>query len=185
VQDYVSQYDPSIRRELALSGGLVAADWFAVRTRSRHEKAVAARLTVQGIENILPLYSTVHAWKDRKQTVQLPLFAGYLFVHILVQNSRQVLTTPGVAEILRTGGRPAALAPAEVAVIHSCRDFGKALEPHPFLKVGQRVRIRRGAFKGLEGDLVEFNNGFRVVISIAMIQSAASLQIGIEDVIAA
>jgi len=164
---------------------LLAASWFAVRTRSRHEKAVAARLTAQGVENILPLYSTVHAWKDRKQVVQLPLFAGYLFVNIPAYNTRQVLTTNGVAEILGSAGHPVPLRPEEVRLIESCRDFGKHLQPHPFLKIGQTVRVRRGPFKGVTGVLVEFNNQFRVVISMPMIQSAASLEIGIEDVVAA
>ena len=172
-------------RTLIFEPALLVSDWFAVRTRSRHEKAVAARLTAEGVENILPLYSTAHIWKDRKQIVELPLFAGYLFVHIPVQNSRKVLTTSGVVEILGRAGSPVALRPEEVAFIVSCRDLGKRLQPHPFLKIGQRVRVRHGAFKGIEGMLVEFNNGFRIVVSIPMIQSSASLEIGIEDVIAA
>src|SRR5438270_5830281 len=130
---------------------LLASEWFAVRTRSRHEKAVAGRLTAVGIENILPLYSTAHAWNDRKQIVHLPLFSGYLFVHIPIQNSRQVVTTSGVVEILGTAGVPTPLRHSEVVFIHSCREFGKQLQPHPFLKVGQRVRVRRGAFKDIEG----------------------------------
>jgi transcription antitermination factor NusG len=176
---------PSLEHNFHFEPALLMASWFAVRTRSRHEKAVAARLSVQGIENILPLYSTVHAWKDRKQVVQLPLFAGYLFVHIPVQHSLKVLTTYGVAEILGTAGQPVPLQATEINFIQSCRDFGKQLQPHPFLKIGQRVRVRAGAFKNVEGILVQFNNGFRVVVNVPMIQSAASLEIGIEDVVAA
>ena len=73
--------------------------WFAVWTRSRQEKSSAALLEAIGIPHFLPLKPEVHQWSDRKQTVTVPLFSGYLFVHINpAGGSRlEVLKTPGIA----------------------------------------------------------------------------------------
>ena len=56
--------------------------WYAVHTRSRHEKLVAERLQERGMTAFLPLVKETHRWSDRKKTVELPLFSCYIFVRM-------------------------------------------------------------------------------------------------------
>ena len=98
---------PNYRSEIPLMGHSSKAHdpdsrWFAVWTRSRHEKIVAETLNQSGIPHYLPLRSEVHKWSDRKQIVETPLFSGYLFVNInILTNSRlQVLKVPGVGALV-------------------------------------------------------------------------------------
>ena len=57
-------------------------NWYAVQTRSRHEKVVAHRLTEQGITTFLPTIQEEHRWSDRKKIVELPLFSCYVFAKV-------------------------------------------------------------------------------------------------------
>src|ERR1700685_2329281 len=73
------------------------ARWYAVRTRSRHEKLVARQLETQGIESFLPLLTQTHKWSDRTKQVETPLFSGYAFL-------RMVHSTDDRVRVLRTQG---------------------------------------------------------------------------------
>ena len=48
--------------------------WFAVQTRSRHEKKAHAELQEKGIQSFLPLFAEKHKWSDRQRVVEMPLF---------------------------------------------------------------------------------------------------------------
>src|ERR1700742_2915393 len=56
--------------------------WFAVHTRARNERAVACRLTQQGVTTFLPVTTEVHRWSDRKKQVEVPLFSCYVFTRL-------------------------------------------------------------------------------------------------------
>jgi hypothetical protein len=56
--------------------------WYAVSSRSRHEKLVAAALTNTGLTSFLPLVTEMHHWSDRQKLVEVPVFSAYLFVQI-------------------------------------------------------------------------------------------------------
>jgi len=53
--------------------------WFAVYTRHQHEKTVCQNLTGRGFETFVPLYETVHQWKDRIKLLSMPLFPAMYF----------------------------------------------------------------------------------------------------------
>ena len=75
-------------------------NWYAIQTRSRHEKKVADEIQHKGIRSFLPLVTRLHRWSDRQKEVQLPLFPGYVFVHTAPSDKARisVLQTPGVAQ---------------------------------------------------------------------------------------
>jgi len=84
--------------------------WYAVTTRSRHEKVVAEQLWQKEIECFLPLREVISKWKDRKKKVQFPLFPGYLFVHVPIQERRvDILKVPSVVRIIEFNGKPVAI----------------------------------------------------------------------------
>ncbi|MGZ4832079.1 MAG: transcription termination/antitermination protein NusG [Terriglobales bacterium] len=158
--------------------------WYAVQTRSRHEKLVAQELGNRGLESYLPLVSEIHRWSDRRKAVDVPLFAGYTFVRMLATADAafKVKRTNGVVAIVGTG---AFGTPIEDAQIESIRILLAAKHPvvnYPFLKLGQRVRIRGGALEGVEGILAATRGENKLVISIELIQRSLAVTINNYDI---
>src|SRR5262244_1162148 len=156
--------------------------WYAVYTCPRHEKFVARQVTGQGIECLLPLYRSVRRWKDRRKVLELPLFPGYVFLQIALRDRVEVLRLPGVVNLVSFNGAPAPLQDSEVEVLR--RGFGgETVKPHPFVKVGKRVRVRNGPMAGLEGVLVRRKDSCRVVLSVELIQRAVAVEVNEEEVV--
>jgi transcription antitermination factor NusG len=154
--------------------------WYAISTSPRHEKAVASQLAGRGIENLLPLYRELRSWKQRRAQVDLPLFPGYLFVRIMLQARLRVLEVPGVAQIVSFSGRPAALPETEIDALRAALELHH-LQPHPYMKQGRRVRIRRGPLRGLEGVIERQRGAFRMIVSVDFIQRSMAVELSSAD----
>jgi transcription antitermination factor NusG len=156
----------------------LASKWFAVYTSPRHEKRVSQHLSMNEIEHYLPLYRTQRKWSDgTKVTLDLPLFPGYLFVHIDRSERVQVLQVPGVLSFVGgTGRQPASLPEAEINALRAGLPLSRA-EPHPLLTMGQRARIRSGPLAGMEGVLVRRKNSLRVVLTMDLIQQSVAVEV--------
>lgn len=155
-----------------------APKWFAVYTNSRHEKRVAQQLSMRQIEHYLPLYHVQRKWSNGlRVTLDLPLFPGYIFVRIQRMQRVRVLEVPGVLAIVGgTGGEPAALPEDDIEALRSGLPL-RRVEPHPLLNVGQRARIRSGAFAGMEGVVVRKKNSFRVVLTLDAIMQSFAVEV--------
>jgi transcription antitermination factor NusG len=151
--------------------------WYAVYTRSRHEKTVAQQLVHKSVDHFLPLYETVRKWKNGNFKVRLPLFPGYLFVHIPLQERLKVLQVPGVVQLVGSSGVPLALPQAEIETIRDALTMGLQAHPHPYLKVGSRVRISSGPLEGLHGILLRRKGKLRVVVSVDLIMRSISMDV--------
>ena len=156
--------------------------WHATYVSPRHEKRVAAHLAQRYLEHFLPLYRTVHRWKNGcKAQLELPLFPGYLFVRINRRDRVRVLELPGVISFVGTRGEPAQLAELEIEALRSGLHAHK-VEPYRNLAVGQRVRIKAGPLAGLAGVLVRNANGFRVVLTVELIHQSVAVELGADEV---
>ena len=144
--------------------------WYAAYTRANHERRVADQFLERGVENFLPQYESVRNWKVRRVRLQMPLFPGYVFVHVALQNRLNVLQVPGVAYLVGFAGRPVAVPEEEFARIRGLLQKGLRAEPHRYLAVGRRVRVRSGPLEGMTGIVVRRKNGNRLVISLELIQ---------------
>ncbi len=156
--------------------------WYAVYTRSRHEKSVADLLLHKSVDHFLPLYETVRKWKNGNFKVHLPLFPGYLFVHIPLRERLQVLQVPGVVQLVSSGGVPLALPQAEIETIRDALTKGLQAHPHPYLKVGSRVRVSSGPLEGLHGILLRKKGKLRVVVSVDLIMRSISMDVNESEV---
>ena len=154
-----------------------ASDWYALYTRHQHEKTVAQVLSRKGFEILLPLYESVRRWKDRTRVLSLPLFTCYVFLKGGLERRSEVLNTPGIYELLSSGGQPIAIPTAEIDAIQQVMKSGLRLEPHRLLKIGERVRIKSGPLAGLQGLLVRQKNVYRLVISVEMLGRAAAVEV--------
>jgi transcription antitermination factor NusG len=151
--------------------------WYAVYTSPRHEKKVREHLALRRVECFLPLFRSIHRWKNGcKVQVELPLFPGYLFVNIPRSERVRVLDAPGVLSFVGPKGEPAQLPDVEIETLRSGLHLQK-FEPHPGLAIGQRVRIHAGPLQGLEGVLVRNANGLRVVITVNLIQQSVAVEL--------
>ena len=158
--------------------------WYALHTRSRHEKRVAGELEQKGIAAFLPLISTVRKWSDRRMKIDLPLFSCYVFVSIPHSPEVRIaaLRTLGVLSFVGGNHMPAAIPHREVEQIQTILDRKVPFAAHPFLEIGQRVRIRGGALDGIEGILSRFNGNNRLVVSVETIQRSLSITVDGYDV---
>lgn len=168
----------------AISCMLEPSSWYAVRTRARHEKTVATQLEGKGVKAFLPQVEERHRWSDRQQTVWLPLFPGYVFVHVVptVEAYLQVLQTPGVAHFVGIGRRGVPISDKEIEDIQSVQAHKHPCAPFPYLAMGQRVRIRGGCLDGLEGILLGQNSDRTLVLSVKLIQRSMAVRIEGYDV---
>lgn len=157
--------------------------WYAAYTRAQHEKRVAQQLEQRAVENFLPVYEAVHRWKDRRMRLQLPLFPGYLFVRLALRDRLQVLQVPGVVRLVGFNGAPVALAEEEVESLRRALVEGVRTEPHPYLRVGRRVRITTGPLAGREGILKRWKGDLRVVLSTELIQRSILVDIDASAVV--
>lgn len=153
--------------------------WYAVRTRSRHEKLVTRQLEKQGIQSFLPLVTKINQWSDRRKQVEEPLFSGYAFVRLNhSSNDRiRVLQTQGVVNFVGVQGTGIPIPDQEIENITTLLTSNVAYQERPYLQVGQRVRVCGGALDGLEGILTAENSDRSVVISIGLIQRSLSVRV--------
>jgi len=158
-----------------------SANWFAAYTNSHHEKRVASQFAERQIESFLPLYPARHRWKNRcEMNLELPLFPNYVFVRINVQDRVRVLAVPGVVSLVGFKRIPAPLPDFEIETIRSSLGQ-RRIEPHPYLVVGERVRIRTGPMTGMEGVLVRKKHNFRVVLVLDVIMQCVAVEVDADD----
>jgi transcription antitermination factor NusG len=169
-------------RDLETTEGAAATAWWALYTRHQHEKVVADMLLAKGFEVFLPVYESIRRWKDRRKVLSLPLFPCYVFVRGGLDRRLQVVTTPGIHMILTHGDRVALIPEAEIAGIRRSVEGHYRVEPHPFLRCGERVRVRCGSLQGVEGILVRKKSLYRLVLSVDMLAQSVAVEIDASDV---
>jgi transcription antitermination factor NusG len=150
--------------------------WYALFVRSNQEKKIAQQLSGRDIEHFLPCYKLMSQWKDRRVKLEVPLFPGYLFARLPFCERLKVLTVPNVVSLVGTRNAPSPISEEELDWIRRGIGHGTAA-PHPYLKVGQRVRITQGALCGLQGILLRTQNNTRIAVSVESISRAFTVEI--------
>lgn len=150
-----------------------------MQTRSRHEKLVARQLQSQGFVTFLPLAQQLREWSDRRKIVEFPMFPGYAFLQLVYEPAERlrVLRTEGVVSFVGTQGQGISIPDRQIEHIQTLLASKVPFESHPFLKVGQRVRIRGGSLQGTEGILVGQDSDRALVISVELIQRSVSIRL--------
>ena len=157
--------------------------WYAIHTRSRHEKQVDLSLSERGVETFLPLVHTLSRRRDRKKYVNIPLFPGYMFVCTEKEGLLDVKFTRGVTRIIGTDiDAPTPIPDKQILDIKSIMETEVQLDPFPYLKKGRMVRVKAGPLKGLEGILVERKGHYKLVIRIDLLQKGAAAEVFISDI---
>jgi len=156
--------------------------WFGIRTRSNQEKMAASALESKGFEHYLPTYRSRRRWSDRIVESDQPLFSGYVFCRFNPNHRLPIVTTPGVVSIIGFGKEPAPIADSEIEAVQTVLRSGLAAEPCPFLREGQRIRVKRGALEGVEGILLKKKSEWRMIVSVSMLQRSLAVEIDREAI---
>lgn len=158
-----------------------APQWFAAYTTPRHEKYVSEMLTERRVETFLPLYRSGRQWKKSSPVVlELPLFPTYVFVRIARNARAAVLSMPGVISIVGSSKDPWPLPDREIEALRLGMQAHK-IEPHPYLRIGERVRVKSGVMAGVEGVLTRKKNEFRVILAFDAIMRSVSVEVDADD----
>lgn len=158
--------------------------WYAILTRARNERSVVNRLQERGIETFMPVVTEIHNWRDRKKRVERPLFSCYVFLKLLLTNEHRyrVCNIDGVFSFVGVRGEGIPIPDEQIDAVRTLITEKLSWSSHPFLKVGQRVRIRGGAMDGVEGVLQARNGERTLVISIDAIQRSLAVRVEGYDV---
>src|SRR5262245_19877511 len=151
--------------------------WFALTAKHQHEPTVARLLDAKGFEVFQPTYTEVRRWKDRDKVLKLPLFPGYVFFCGGLERRVDILSTPGVFSIVAFGGTAAEISSGEIEAIRRVTLNHLAIQPHPFLTVGDRVRVVRGPLAGVSGILRKQKDACRLVLSVELLGRSAAVEI--------
>jgi transcription termination/antitermination protein NusG len=171
--------EPQNNSEPSLVGTLPRWEWFAVRTRPRHEKVVTKQLGTTGIETFLPVCAQVRSWSDRRKVIDFPLFPGYVFVRIsrTTQARVRIFQARGVIGFVGPNNQATPIPAQQIDAVRSLMQAHINCRPHAYLNIGQRVRIQNGALKGLEGLLIRFASDESLIVSVDLIQRSVAIRL--------
>jgi transcription antitermination factor NusG len=157
------------------------APWQVLHVRSNYEKRVAQHLKVRSVEHYLPLYRERVKWTDRIALTERPLFTGYVFVRFSPESRIKVISISGVVRSLGDDQR-SLVSCGEMERIRQGLSSGLLLRPHPYVTVGQNVRVRSGVFEGVEGVVTELRQQCKVIIALAAARQCFSLELALGDI---
>jgi transcriptional antiterminator NusG len=156
----------------------VCADrWYAIHVRSRHEKTVENSLRGKGYTVFSPSYYTRRKRVDRIAEIEVALFPGYVFGQFDANKRLPILMTPGVVGVVGRGNRAEPVNDTEIASIRTIALAGRPVQPWPFLRMGQRIRLQAGPLAGAEGIFLRVKDEYHLVVSITLLQRAVSVVI--------
>ncbi|MCX7981957.1 MAG: UpxY family transcription antiterminator [Syntrophales bacterium] len=158
--------------------------WYAVYTRSRHEDRVHEQLMAKSYHVFLP---KIHVWskrKDRRKKIWVPMFPGYLFVHLLTSPNNytrlDILKTFGVVKILgkANGGEPIPVPDEHINTINRLISSPVEINHFRYPNVGERARIIDGPFAGIEGIVTASDLEHEVfVVSFELLHRAVAIKL--------
>jgi transcription termination/antitermination protein NusG len=159
----------------------VEESWLALWTHSHYEQLVHDQLVAKAFHSFLPL---IPVWSRRggaRHLVRKPMFPGYLFLRHAIDKASyvEIMKTNGVVRILgERWDRPALVAGAEIDAVRRLLETGLPILSHPYLRVGQRVRITQGSLSGVEGVLVRnhLHKGL-LVVSVELLQRSVAVEV--------
>ncbi len=160
--------------------------WYAIWTKARHEFKVEECLKNKGYEVFLPTILKPSIRKDRRKILKVPMFPSYIFVetNLVKETYIDIVKTQGIVNVLGWKENRAPSIPTEQ--INSLKILVNEeipIKTHPFLKVGNYVKVVRGPLKGVIGMIKGFKGKRRLIVQVDLLKRAVACEISAEDVI--
>jgi transcription antitermination factor NusG len=159
-----------------------AGRWYALHVRSRHEKVVEKGLRSKGYSVFSPFYRTRRKRVDRIAEIDVALFPGYVFCQFDSNHRLPILMTPGIVGVVGSGRKPEPVDDSEIASVRTITMSGLPVQPWPFLRSGQRIRLHSGPLMGAEGIFLRVKDEYHIVVSVTLLQRAISVVIDTDAV---
>jgi transcriptional antiterminator RfaH len=164
---------------MALGVSTETNNWYPVYTHPRAEKKAYQALVKKGVNAYLPLRKTLKQWSDRKKWVDEPFIKSYLFVHIKPHEQGDVLMTKGIGRFIYFSGKIASMPDKQIddlkLVLASAGDIEITEED---LQPGERVRIKAGPLKDLEGEIVSYRTQKQLALRFESIGCSIIVHVG-------
>jgi transcription antitermination factor NusG len=161
--------------------------WYAVKVRARREGAIGHALRQKGYDVLLPTYLEKRRYSDRIRTLESALFPGYIFVCTNAQRMTPLIVTIGVSYVVRSGESVIPLSSEDQRKVELlCQPNAlsiTACTPHPYMRIGERVRIQDGPFDGLEGLLARVRNSERVIVTVESLHVSISIEVSHSSIV--
>ncbi len=157
--------------------------WYAVYTYPKVEKRVHSDITELGFESFLPTHTIIRQWSDRKKKVEEPLFPNYVFVRTNLQRRFDILKVPGLVRFITFEGQPLSIPDEQIDQVKSIMSSDSDITCEKYdRKVGEKVLVTNGQFKGIEGVIKNVNGKSRLIIEIEALKQAVSVDISSSNV---
>jgi len=149
--------------------------WHVLYLRPRTEKKVALVCRKFGIDHFLPLREETKVYQRRRVTVHKPLFSGYIFAAFGDEQRVLLQRTNHLLRLLEPDD--------EAAFLHNLEQIRLALAADPKLEAeatfreGRLVRIKAGAFAGIEGVLSTVRGKTQVRLNVELIGQSVALDV--------
>ncbi len=155
------------------------SNWYAIHTRPRHENWIAGQLQEKRVFTFLPLLQQIHQWSDRRSKVEVPMFSCYAFVRIVqtAEERLKVLRTPGVLGFVGSERQGTPIPGEQIENLRKALREKIPCAVHPFIRIGQRVRVRGGSLNGMEGILLRQGKDQSVIVSVELLQRSVAIQV--------
>lgn len=153
--------------------------WFAARTRKDQELTTRDALEKIGVEYFLPTQFVIRQLKYRRRRVEVPVIRNLIFVHATKEFACAIANEYGVRLFyMRDFDTKSML----IVPDKQMKDFMFLLDfsdevieiVNKELRRGDKVRVIKGPFVGLEGELVRVKGHKRVVIRLEGVVSIAT-----------
>jgi len=150
--------------------------WYVALVRMHHEKKVSERLSKMGIDSFVPVQQQIHQWSDRRKIVDRVLLPMMIFVHVDLQEQKEVLTLSSISRymVLRGESTPAVIPDQQMLRFKFMLDYSDetiSMSTSP-LAPGEKIRVIKGPLAGLEGELVHVNGKSKVAVRLTMLGCA-------------
>ncbi len=162
-----------------------AEEWYALYVQVNHEKEVIKRLEGKEIACFLPLMECWSKRLDRRKRIHVPLFPGYVFVHVVLDNQTNltIVKTPGALNLLRNSEGPLSIPPYQIENLETMLKAEQPFSAHAYLREGDWVQVARGPLQGCIGILNRLDpKRGRLVVSVDIIRKSVAVELDMEDV---
>jgi transcriptional antiterminator RfaH len=174
----ILRQEPSLFPETLLNDapcGGTERRWLVAYTKPRQEKALSRELFRHQIPFYLPLIRKTLYRPRRRLYSHAPVFAGYVFLFASEAERIRALTTNRVVRLLQVNDAHRLV--SDLRQLRQLISSNAPLTVESRLAPGDRVRVRRGPFAGIEGTVLHRRGVTRLLVSVDFLQRGASVEI--------
>ena len=167
-----------------MSGDKGKRFWYAMYTKPRSEFAAAREIASEGVEYYLPTVEVIRQWSDRKKKIIEPLFRSYIFVLCNKKERMLIVQKKSIVKTVSFLGRPSVIPDWEIESLKKTLERTKEFELSDKPKVGSRVKVVDGPFKGVIGTVFEGENNERyLAVTIELLKRSVVVRLPAENVV--